>query len=272
MLRSRRVYIAFYWDTSPPEPEPDDDMTPIGGIYLSIASTDPGLPVVSGGLGYGTWARIGHGRVLVGVDENDTDFDAPELQIGTKTVTPTGSVSAPTFTGDALGAHSHGAGTLAASAPTFTGASFSSVINHTHAVNVTDGGHNHTQDAHNHTQNAHQHGLAEGQTDGAGTFVDRSSAASAAASVTDNATAVNQAATATNQSATTGISATTSNPAGGVASITPAGTNSAPAISGSTASVSAGTPAGTNSAPTFSGAASSVVQPSLTVFMWARTA
>lgn len=80
-----------------------------------------------------------------------------------------------------------------------------SVLNHTHTVNVNDPGHNHTQ-------NPHQHGMAEGQTDGAGTFMDRSNAASAATAVTDNATA-------TNQSATTGVTATTANPAGGVASI-----------------------------------------------------
>jgi hypothetical protein len=122
----------------------------------------------------------------------------------------------------------------------------SSIINHTHTVNVSDSGHTHvqnshnhtqdahthTQDAHNHTQNAHSHGMAEGQTDGAGTFMDRSNAASATTAVTDVATATNQAATATNQSATatnqsttatnqsatTGVTATTANPAGGVAS------------------------------------------------------
>jgi hypothetical protein len=115
---------------------------------------------------------------------------------------------------------------------------FTDVINHTHAVNVTDGGHNHTQnshnhtqDSHNHTQDAHAHGMAEGTTDGSGTFMDRSNAAAATTATTDNATATNQAATATNQaatatnqSATTGITATTSNPAGGVSSITPTGT------------------------------------------------
>jgi microcystin-dependent protein len=60
--------------------------------------------------------------------------------------------------------------------------------------------HTHTQDPHTHIQNAHSHGMAEGQTDGAGTFMDRSNAASATTATTDAATAVNQNATAVNQS------------------------------------------------------------------------
>lgn len=103
------------------------------------------------------------------------------------------------------------------SAPIFSGTPFSSVINHTHAVNVTDPGHTHTQ-------NSFAPRIINSGT--AGTVgVQGASAAS-------NANASNAATTATNQSATTGITATTSNPAGGVASITPAGTVSAPAFTG----------------------------------------
>lgn len=87
-------------------------------------------------------------------------------------------------------------------ATTHTHAAHTGVINHTHPV---------TDPGHNHTQNPHQHGMAEGTTDGSGTFMDRSNAASAASAVTDNATA-------TNIAATTGI--TTANPAGGVSSLT----------------------------------------------------
>lgn len=46
---------------------------PIGYIYLSTSSTNP-----SAYFG-GTWQRISNGKVLVGVDENDTDFNAPNL-------------------------------------------------------------------------------------------------------------------------------------------------------------------------------------------------
>ena len=69
---------------------------------------------------------------------------------------------------------------------------------HTHVQDA----HNHTQDPHTHVQNAHSHGMAEGTTDGSGTFMDRSNAAAATTATTDAATAVNQNATATNQAAT----------------------------------------------------------------------
>ena len=54
---------------------------PIGYIYLSTSSTNP-----SAYFG-GTWQRISNGKVLVGVDENDTDFNAPNLTGGEKTHT-----------------------------------------------------------------------------------------------------------------------------------------------------------------------------------------
>lgn len=37
---------------------------PVGSVYLSVVSTDPGTL-----LGYGTWSRIAQGRFLVGVDQ-----------------------------------------------------------------------------------------------------------------------------------------------------------------------------------------------------------
>ncbi len=117
-----------------------------------------------------------------GAGDGSTTFNLPDLRqrfvLG----------KAASGTGNALGAaggsidHTH---------------SYSQVVNHTHAVTITDPG--------------HQHGMAEGTTDGAGIFADRSNAAAAAAMVTD--------------SATTGITASTANPAGGVASGTTGSTN-----------------------------------------------
>lgn len=94
------------------------------------------------------------GRVVVGVDAGQTEFD---------TIGETGGAKTHTLVEGEMPSHTH------------------------------------VQNAHTHTQNPHQHGMAEGTTDGSGTFADRSNAAAAAAMVTDNATATNQNATATNQ-------------------------------------------------------------------------
>ena len=56
---------------------------PVGCIYLSMNSTNPSTYFG------GTWTRIAKGRVLVGVDENDTDFNASNKTGGAKTVTLT---------------------------------------------------------------------------------------------------------------------------------------------------------------------------------------
>jgi hypothetical protein len=210
----------------------------VNGIYISINETNPSVA-----LGYGTWIRFANGRCLIGVDETDTPVNAPLLEIGAKTSVSTGSINAQTFTGQP----------------------FSSVIDHTHTINITDSGHthiqnshNHTQDPHTHIQTAHNHGLSEGQTDGAGSFMDRSNAASATTAVTDNATAVNQNATATNQiatavnqSSTTGITANSTSPVGSVPTVTPDGSVSQ---------------------ANFTGDAQSILQPSITVYFWLRTA
>lgn len=83
---------------------------PIGSIFLSVSPTNPGIS-----LGCGTWVRFGAGKVLVGLDSSDVSFDTAEEIGGTKTSTPEGTVSQPTFTGSPLPAHDHGTGTLAAS-------------------------------------------------------------------------------------------------------------------------------------------------------------
>lgn len=58
-----------------------DFIYPIGAIYMSINSTNPG------DIFGGTWERIANGRTLVGVDENDTDFNVPSKTGGSKTNT-----------------------------------------------------------------------------------------------------------------------------------------------------------------------------------------
>ena len=55
-----------------------DNVYPIGSIYMSVNSTNPST------LFGGTWVAWGEGRVPVGVDTNDTDFDTVEEIGGSK--------------------------------------------------------------------------------------------------------------------------------------------------------------------------------------------
>lgn len=60
-----------------------DLIYPIGSIYISVSSTDPGT--IFGG----TWEAFATGKTLVGVDAADTDFNASGKEGGSKTVTLT---------------------------------------------------------------------------------------------------------------------------------------------------------------------------------------
>jgi hypothetical protein len=43
---------------------------PVGSIYLSVTADNPAST-----LGYGTWVAFAQGRVLIGVDPTDPDFN-----------------------------------------------------------------------------------------------------------------------------------------------------------------------------------------------------
>lgn len=227
---------------------------PAGAVVMIVSGSCP----VTLGTGWAEEATLAGKFVLATTDASGNIGTTG----GVDSVTPAGSVSAPTFTGSALGTHAHGIGSYAdaavsagtpvgsnawpAGVPTFSGTPFSGVINHTHTVSVNDPGHTHL------TQ---RYPTATGSSSG---FTNDTSMSG---TLTNN--------TLPTASGTTGITASTQNPGGGVSSITPAGTVAWPAgvpafngsalgthqhgLGGSSEAVSAGTPAGSVSVPVFSG-------------------
>lgn len=219
-----------------------DALYPVGAIYTSTLSTNPATL-----LGRGTWSAFGAGRVMVGRDANDTDFDTAEETGGAKTVASSGTVSQPTFTGSALATHSHGAGTLAPSA--HSGAAVGDHAAHTHSVtsNVTVADHA-----------AHTHSVTAAGTNSAPTFT-----GSALATHTHELPFQIPSTTTTRQIASATFGTGTSRAATAVSANGTANTTSA-AVALSEAK-SAGTPAGTVSAPTFTGSSVTSGNPSATL-------
>jgi hypothetical protein len=78
-----------------------ESLYPVGSIYMNAAdSTNPATLI-----GFGTWTAFGAGRVPVGIDSGDTDFDTAEATGGAKT---------HTLTTDEIPAHTHNTGGYAA--------------------------------------------------------------------------------------------------------------------------------------------------------------
>jgi len=107
---------------------------PIGAIYTSVVSTSPAT------LFGGTWSAFGEGKVLVGINSADTDFDTVEETGGVKTVTLTGEQSGMPqhYHGYKYGSSAGGDGTGVAYSST-TGTQVNEVaILHTDAVNAAE--------------------------------------------------------------------------------------------------------------------------------------
>lgn len=95
---------------------------PVGAVYINVTGVNPGTE-----LGYGTWSAFGAGRVMVGYDSGDTDFDTAEETGGAKT--------------KAISAHS---GTAVADHSSHTH-TYTEVPNHVHIIAAGQGSHTHTQ-------------------------------------------------------------------------------------------------------------------------------
>ena len=79
------------------------DVYPVGSIYINASvSTNPGTL-----LGFGTWVAFGAGRVPVGIDASQTEFDTAEETGGSKT---------HTLTVSEIPAHTHNQGSHDSSA------------------------------------------------------------------------------------------------------------------------------------------------------------
>lgn len=209
---------------------------PIGSIYISTNSANPATT-----LGFGTWAAFGAGRVPVGFDSGQTEFDTDEETGGAKTVAAAGTNSAPNFTGTT----NQNTSAVSAGTPsgTNTGAAVADHPSHTHTYTQVPN--------HVHVQR----GVSNNTAGTAG--VQGGSAAN-----------------------TTNLG-DTANPTGGVATATTNGPNATlthnvtqPTFTGNALGTHQHTltPAGTVSAPTFTGTPTSVLQPYIVVRMWKRTA
>lgn len=62
---------------------------PVGSIYINATSSSNPATL----LGFGTWEAFGAGRVMVGLNGSDTDFDTAEETGGSKTSTSSGTIS-----------------------------------------------------------------------------------------------------------------------------------------------------------------------------------
>jgi hypothetical protein len=217
-------------------------MWPVGSVFTTTSDSHP-----SNQLGFGAWEEFGAGRVLVGLDSGDVDFDTLEETGGAKTA-----------------AHTHDTGTLATSA--HAGTAVADHAAHTHSVTSNVAVANHSSHTHTYTEvpnHTHPHNLQGGTT--------------------PTTTGINVMASDGTTGSVRGMAIDTSNPTGGVATGTTAGPSAALSHSVTNNAVTSGNPSATlthsvtqPNAHTLSGntgsTSSSTVQPYIVVQMWRRTA
>jgi hypothetical protein len=113
---------------------------PVGSVFIAVVDTDPATL-----LGYGTWSAFGAGKMLVGIDSGDVDFDTVEETGGSKTHDHADH-SDLSHSGTAVGDHSdhvhngpafHGGETISATSDppvALTPGSSAASVSHTHTV------------------------------------------------------------------------------------------------------------------------------------------
>lgn len=245
LKKSSNTNFDYAWATDETS-EGGSEAFPVGSVFIAVVSTDPATL-----LGYGTWSAFGAGKVLIGLDSGDADFDTAEETGGAKTK----AISAHGGTAVAdHAAHTHGVTSNVAVADHASHThQYTEIVQHTHTVNITDGGHTHTQISQTATSGSattYEHGA-----------VDTSSTGSAEGAVTG--------------SSTTGITATTSNPAGSVATGTTVGPSATLTHSVTNNAVTSANPSATLTHSVTQPSAHTdlnVVQPYIVVYMWKRTA
>jgi microcystin-dependent protein len=131
---------------------------PVGCVYQSVVDTNPALL-----FGFGTWVAFGAGRVLVGVDAGDPDFDAAEKTSGAKAVT---------LTTAQIPAHTH--------------------LQDAHGHTVTDPGHTHTLPVGATDDTAAPFDRADAGTNAAGANATTATGSNQTGVTVGNTTAVNQ--------------------------------------------------------------------------------
>jgi microcystin-dependent protein len=95
-LTASTAYVTSAIATATPtQAEVNAHAYPVGSVYTAIVSTNPATL-----LGVGTWSAFGAGKVLIGIDSGDTDFDTVEETGGAKT-------DSHTLTTAEMPAHTH---------------------------------------------------------------------------------------------------------------------------------------------------------------------
>jgi hypothetical protein len=124
IARDAEVTSAIATHAATPHGGESAEAFPVGAVFIAVVNTDPATL-----LGYGTWSAFGAGRVLIGRDAGDTDFDTAEETGGAKAK----AISA--HAGATVGNH------------TFTQPadhSFNEVVSHTHTTD-SQGAHVHDE-------------------------------------------------------------------------------------------------------------------------------